>query len=128
MPCYSQRPTARIVRGIGIALFILVFSILALLALPFILLYELLTGASEGPGDWLQDRLDEQDVDAKFTVPNTTSRRAKEWSRVKGKLRPGDELWSYSSPPETWQKLCGREGVCVMRGEKVVANIITLMN
>jgi len=50
------------------------------------------------------------------------------WLNLKRKIQEGDELWEYCSPPETWENLCGREGVCLVRGEEIIDRIITKMN
>lgn len=43
-------------------------------------------------------------------------------------MRPGDELWWYCSPDETWQHLCGRAGWAVVRDGRVVADQLVVLN
>lgn len=38
------------------------------------------------------------------------------------KVRDGDELWYFKTPPATWQKRMGRMGVAVTRKGVVVAH------
>jgi hypothetical protein len=51
-----------------------------------------------------------------------------EWEALKAEMIDGDELWLWSTSPQTWAALCGREGVALVRDGKVVAVIITSMN
>jgi hypothetical protein len=32
------------------------------------------------------------------------------WERLKAQMRPGDALWSFASPRESWAHLAGRAG------------------
>ena len=41
---------------------------------------------------------------------------------------PGDELWTFSSPQEHWNKLYGRGGIVLMRNNRPVAHVVTQMN
>jgi hypothetical protein len=43
-------------------------------------------------------------------------------------MEPGDELWAFSSPPETWQHLCGRAGIALVRNGEVIEAMTTMMN
>jgi hypothetical protein len=50
------------------------------------------------------------------------------WLRFKSQMKEGDELWEFSSPPPTWERLAGRRGFCILRGGRIVASLITMMN
>ena len=50
------------------------------------------------------------------------------WKDLVAHFRPGDELWTYSSPAESWEHLAGRAGLALVRNKRVVAHICTLMN
>ncbi|WP_404425822.1 hypothetical protein [Nibricoccus sp. IMCC34717] len=39
-----------------------------------------------------------------------------------------DRVFKFSSPQETWENLCGREGYIVVRDGRIVQTIVTLMN
>ena len=52
----------------------------------------------------------------------------KEWLKFRERIRPGDELWEFSSPSETWKLLCGRAGISLVRENEIINNIITVMN
>lgn len=44
------------------------------------------------------------------------------------RMQPDDELWEFSSPPESWAKLHGRKGFAVVRAGEIVDALITAMN
>ena len=56
-------------------------------------------------------------------APHARSIRA-----LAAEMQPGDELWHYDSDPEDWQHLCGEMGFAVVRGGRVVASEMHLMN
>ena len=41
---------------------------------------------------------------------------------------PGDELWTFSSPPETWAGLAGRGGVVLVRNGRPLRHFVTMKN
>ena len=43
-------------------------------------------------------------------------------------MLPGDELWTFSSPPEDWSNLGGRAGIALFRAGRPVGHVITSMN
>jgi hypothetical protein len=45
-----------------------------------------------------------------------------------GRLKPGDEIWRYCSPPESWKLLAGRSGSALVRKGKVNRSHLVLMN
>ena len=49
------------------------------------------------------------------------------WESLKAGLRPGDEIWTFASPPESRERFAGRQGVALVRDGAVVAEIVTLM-
>jgi len=57
-------------------------------------------------------------------------RQWSKWRFVGGKekFESKDELWYFSTDPESWKNMAGRMGFRVLRDEEVVAEIITLMN
>ena len=50
-----------------------------------------------------------------------------EWESLKAGLRPGDEIWTFGSTPESCERFAGRQGVALIRDGAVVAEIVTLM-
>lgn len=50
-----------------------------------------------------------------------------DWLQFKGRMREGDELWYYKTPPDTWFTFfprCGREGYALVRDDTVVHEIL----
>jgi hypothetical protein len=50
------------------------------------------------------------------------------WKQLVARMAPGDELWEFSSSPESWANLAGRSGVALVRGGEVIDSIITEVN
>ncbi len=50
------------------------------------------------------------------------------WEELKARMRTGDEIWTFRSPPESWQDLAGRAGVALVRSNKMIDAIVTVMN
>ncbi len=50
------------------------------------------------------------------------------WGMMKDRMREGDQLRAFCSPPETWSQLRGRAGLCLVREGKAVMYLITEMN
>ena len=69
------------------------------------------------PKQWLAEKLDPEEA------ANSTN-----IDKLKLLMVPGDELWSYSSPPETWNHMMGRRGIALQRDGRTIAEILTLMN
>jgi len=50
------------------------------------------------------------------------------WSSLKPLLRAEDEIWEWSSSPESWAELCGCGGICIVRNGEAIASMLTRMN
>lgn len=54
------------------------------------------------------------------------------WRRIAdswaAEMEPGDEIWTWSTPRWTWENLCGRGGLALVRDGKPVDHVMTLMN
>ncbi len=61
-----------------------------------------------------------------YPVPLGPSLR--EWQRLAAQMRPGDELWEFCSPPETWEHLAGRAGLALVRDGAILDTIIMMVN
>ena len=46
----------------------------------------------------------------------------------RNEMRPGDEVWSFCSPPEDWRAKGGRKGVALVRNGLVVRSVVTMLN
>jgi hypothetical protein len=51
-----------------------------------------------------------------------------QWESLKGTMIDGDELWHWSTSPQTWAAGCGRRGIALVRDGNVVAALITELN
>jgi hypothetical protein len=52
----------------------------------------------------------------------------KEWLQLLDAMQPGDELWEFCSPKESWRKRMGRSGLVLVRDGEEVATIMGRMN
>jgi hypothetical protein len=51
-----------------------------------------------------------------------------QWEALKAEMQPGDELWSFASPPQSWEDLAGRAGVALVRDGNPIKVVLTVMN
>lgn len=51
-----------------------------------------------------------------------------DWKQLIAEMQPGDELWEFESPLDTWQHLCGRAGFAIVRNNNPIASLVTRMN
>jgi hypothetical protein len=54
--------------------------------------------------------------------------RSRAWEALKAEMQPGDELWTFSSPADSWQHLAGRAGVALVRDGNPIEALVTVMN
>lgn len=86
--------------------------------------------------DWLTKRLTVQEIETKYSVrddrlgPNPVpfGFLNDRWQDLLAPMQPGDEIWEFSSPPETWQRLSGRAGLALVRNGEIVDTLTTAMN
>jgi hypothetical protein len=90
------------------------------------------------PSEWLTKRLTFSEFESLgvrpggWSVENSSSRSStgeqREVQQLKLRMLAGDEIWAFSSPPETWQMLAGRAGVALVRDGRPIGYVVTLMN
>lgn len=51
-----------------------------------------------------------------------------EWRELLSKMEKGDELWAFTTGDESWDNLCGRSGIALVRNCKEIFCLITEMN
>jgi hypothetical protein len=51
-----------------------------------------------------------------------------EWRELKGVLQPGDELWTFRSPQEEWDRFMGWQGLVLVRDGKLLEVVVTAQN
>lgn len=92
------------------------------------------------PKTWLQKRISVAEAEAAY--PGITGERVerfpdaakpfgfrhREWEKLKALILPGDEIWTFSSPPDSWADLTGRAGVALVRNGAPIRIIVTVMN
>ena len=97
------------------------------------------------PKDWLRERAATTDEDALARdelrrlgmtedeihcarTSDAASRWSVKWQAFLSHMIPGDELWHFESPPETWQRFEGRRGFALVRDGQPVECILTFLN
>ena len=87
------------------------------------------------PVDWLEKRIQVIDLDYGTENAGFVNEHSGEWSPYRGafsritlRMRDGDELWTFVSPPETWRRLMGRQGVTLVRQGKAIEHVVLKMN
>jgi hypothetical protein len=81
---------------------------------------------AEVPKQWLSARVTVAEAENANTITDRAFGQLHgRWERLKGSMAPGDELWEFVSPPESWAHRCGRQGYAVVRRGAVVAALVT---
>jgi hypothetical protein len=83
------------------------------------------------PKDWLQERATAAEAEAHHTSPEWPvpfGALNAEWEQMLTQMQPGDELWSFASPRESWEQLAGRAGYALVRDGVAIAVLVTMMN
>lgn len=79
--------------------------------------------------DWLVRRIPSSEITGVFAeCAAARDERAVGFAAHLERLEPGDEVWAFRSPPETWAHLRGRAGFCVLRDQEVVAIYVTMLS
>lgn len=81
------------------------------------------------PREWLGEPCDERPLSPLPDDPGDTLsevRRYRErWGLLRGRLRPGDRIWTFRSPRAEWERSAGRAGYAVVREGEVVDGVVT---
>jgi len=78
---------------------------------------------------WLQRRAGISELEAEHSVNGIPFGFCNgEWEALKSKMLSGDELWTFSSPQEDWDRLMGREGIALLRAGEIVDFLVTAQN
>ena len=70
---------------------------------------------------WLTMRATVSEIEAECSLDD-------DWIEFKSMVEDRDEIWRFRSPPETWMSLAGRQGFALVRSDKIVACLVTIMN
>ena len=126
MPCYNNRPWKRILSGIFHTSFFII-------TLPYAFISKLFgkdPRTKECIDDWLTKKITPEEAELNINIDGMLSEHPgkKQLSELVAKMQENDELWEFTSPPDTWNRLCGRAGICLVRNGKVIDSFITMMN
>ena len=85
------------------------------------------------PVEWLKSPVAVEEIDAWQVERATLTGRpltelAADWTALKARMLPGDEVWYFESGPESWRQLAGREGYALVRDGDVIEALVTGMN
>ena len=92
------------------------------------------------PKEWLDEQITVAEAEAEH--PGITDERVRgvpetgrpfgfmnrEWEDLKAAMQPGDELWTFSSPPKSWKDLAGRAGIALARDGVPIKVLVTILN
>ncbi|HLV81572.1 MAG TPA: hypothetical protein VKT32_14895 [Chthonomonadaceae bacterium] len=78
------------------------------------------------PSAWLYQQVSLEEIEKSADLPVPADSAA--WTAFLAQMRPGDQLWYFISPPDTWRHLAGRLGYVILRAGQQVAQMIIMMN
>lgn len=85
---------------------------------------------------WLQKKITIGEAEAEHTVSNRDlgplpvpfGFMNARWRAFVANMQAADELWTFSSGEESWQHLCGRTGISLVRNGEIIESLVTRMN
>jgi hypothetical protein len=83
------------------------------------------------PREWLRERLLASELAALYEGGRSafeygySERDTVGWTSIESQFTPGDEVWKYCSPMESWQSYKGEMGIAIVRQGAVVASVVT---
>jgi hypothetical protein len=81
------------------------------------------------PTNWLFDPVDMEEIESEWLdKPGPYGVPSDEWFKLKAQMKEGDEMRVFSSPPNFWEHHAGRSGYALVRENRAIAGIVTLMN
>ena len=81
------------------------------------------------PKQWLDRQISVEQAEAQHMVEGTPfGARNGDWKRLKASLEVGDNILTYCSPFESFKAHAGRCGIAVVRNDRVVMQLVTMMN
>ncbi|HTV43403.1 MAG TPA: hypothetical protein VMF08_22765 [Candidatus Sulfotelmatobacter sp.] len=83
--------------------------------------------------EWLKHKVTREQAEAENTFEDSRLGPAgipfgfqnAQWRKIVMMMQDGDELWTFSSDGKSWQMLCGRAGISLVRGGEIVDSIVT---
>jgi hypothetical protein len=81
------------------------------------------------PPEWLSEKVSVEKAEAdNLSDGRPFGYQHRKWEHLKARMIPGDELWEFCSPEDTWAHLIGRQGYAVVRRGQVVDSLVTTMS
>ena len=82
------------------------------------------------PNDWLVRKTSLNEMVEGFRdLPNSARAEAiRAVTQFASKAASTDELWTFSSPKESWERKCGSSGLALLRDGKIAASHLLAMN
>jgi hypothetical protein len=77
------------------------------------------------PSAWLTQQVASTEVEAKLPPDGYLCDL---WRWLVSQMEPQDQIWSFSSPPETWRRLMGASGFALVRNGKAYDSVVMLEN
>ena len=79
------------------------------------------------PINWLKNKIPLTDANQEFETC-VNERLCLEWQFLMARMKDSDELWTFSSNPNSWKELMGRSGYALVRNGEPVSSVVTVMN
>lgn len=77
------------------------------------------------PTEWLTQRVESAPTSYhEDQAPMTALRVRGAWQKLQRQAREGDELWAFSSPPNSWKKQGKYSGYALVRDGKILESTI----
>ena len=82
------------------------------------------------PREWLKERTSlEKEVERCRELPDSARETLIHlMTEFASEMDSTDELWRFSSPPESWKRMCGSAGMAIVRNGDIVAAYQLIMN
>jgi hypothetical protein len=79
---------------------------------------------------WRKERVTVEQVESQPILDHNEplSDEFGEWRELKRLTKSGDELWTFRSPQEEWDRHMGWQGLVLVRGGKLVEAVVTAQN
>jgi hypothetical protein len=77
------------------------------------------------PNEWLTQRVENAPTSYHRNLPPMAALRIRmAWQKLKRQAGEEDELWAFSSPPNTWKKQSKYTGYAIVRDGKILQSEI----
>ena len=79
---------------------------------------------------WRKERVTVEQVESQTILDHDEplSDSFGEWRELKRMMQPGDELWTFRSPKEEWDRFMGWQGLVLVRDGRLLEVVVTAQN